>query len=161
MPRRSAEPPASPWRSASPTTAHAASTNAWATSTPAPRRTASPPRNTGRTEESGAERRRWSTWCWGSHLWRRRLAAHREAHRSSDEAKLVGPGMQGLRLYCAASVQQRDHRSQRGIDELPRAVSRLLHHTLRSILVADHGDPGLGAEVEVPEHVALGERGDH
>ena len=49
---------------------------------------------------------------------------------------------------------------QRDGDKPPRAARVLLHHALGAVLIGGDNDPRLGGKVQIPQHVAGGERGD-
>src|ERR1035438_10435541 len=90
-----------------------------------------------------------------------RLVADREADRAGDEAQRAGLVMQGLGLARHRRVGDRHRRAEYHLGELATAARRVHRHRAnRGVGVVGDDHSSGRAQVEVPQHVALGERSD-
>lgn len=84
------------------------------------------------------------------------LVADRKVHGVGDEAVSVGGFMQGHGLFVICRSFDGHLRMQHGLPEAAAAVGFFRHDRRGVILVFGHDNPCVGAEVEVPQHVATG-----
>lgn len=86
--------------------------------------------------------------------------AHPEVDRARDETHLVRPLMQRPRWFNSGAVGDRHPRMQDDRSEFAAAIRVFAHRAYGRIFVRGDHDARFGAEVQHPQHVASGERGD-
>ena len=77
-----------------------------------------------------------------------------------DEALAVRGVMKRFRLLDIRAIGNRDQGPQSDLHEPAASVPILDHRAFRRIGIGHDFDPGLGRQMQIPEHVASGERGD-
>src|SRR5712691_2264533 len=91
----------------------------------------------------------------------RRLVADREADRAGDEAQRADLVVQRLCLFRHRPVSDRHCRAEYHLGELAAAARRVHHHRAdRGVGVVGDDHSPVRAQMQVPQHVALSERGD-
>src|SRR4051794_4511442 len=97
------------------------------------------------------------------HLARRddfRLALDGEVHRIGNEALFVRGFMEGAGRRYVAARHHGHGGAQHNASEPASAVAAHFHHSLGTIGIGGHDNPGFGGEVEIPEFVASRQRCD-
>lgn len=83
------------------------------------------------------------------------FVVHGEVDRVRDEAAFVGLLVQRSCPLGQCGIGDGDPGTQRDLFEAAG-----VHHTFGLVEIVDHHDPGLDGQMQVPEHVALGQRRD-
>lgn len=86
------------------------------------------------------------------------FAAHREIHGIRDETEMMRVLVKGLRLCSIAPGGNRHARPQQHVSEESAAILILGHRPDRIVDVIGHDDLVLGAQMQIPQHVARRQR---
>jgi len=85
---------------------------------------------------------------------------HREVYRARDKAQLMRPRVERHGFGNAGGIRYDGARPQYHTREFAGTVFAFRHRAAGRVLIFDHNDAGVRAQVQEPQHVARGERRD-